>query len=158
MRKNIISRPVEPSPSSPGWWDLETLAEVDVSSESADAPIEHALLPTAQGGWRAAQPGPQIIRLRFSIPQVLRRIRLVFAETERARTQEFVLSWLTSGSEDYREIVRQQYTFSPPGTTSEREDYRVDLNNLIALELRIIPDIGGQPAWASLVSLQLASQ
>jgi hypothetical protein len=32
------------------------------------------------------------------------------------RTQEFVLRWLPEGQQSPREIVRQQYTLSPPAT------------------------------------------
>jgi hypothetical protein len=52
--------------------------------------------------------------------------------------------------------VRQQYNFSRPGATSECEDYLVDLDGVTALELSIVPDIGGGPARASLNQLRLA--
>ena len=70
--------------------------------------------------------------------------------------EEFVLSWSPGGEEHYREIVRQQYNFSPPGVTSEVEDYVVDLDGVAALKLVIIPDISGGHACASLVQLRLA--
>ena len=73
-----------------------------------------------------------------------------------ARRQEFVLSWSPGGEQPYRELVRQQYNFSPPSVTSEVEDYVVDLDNVAALELVIIPDISGGHACASLVQLRLA--
>jgi len=37
------------------------------------------------------------------------------------------------------EIVRQQWTFSPLGSTSEVEDYQVELKNLCFLELTLKP-------------------
>ena len=40
--------------------------------------------------------------------------RPVFQEDEQERTQEFVLRWSPDGGQSYREIVRQQYNFSPP--------------------------------------------
>jgi hypothetical protein len=52
--------------------------------------------------------------------------------------------------------VRQQYNFSPPGTVSEAEEYCVDLDGVRALELRIIPDVSGGDARASLKQLRLA--
>ncbi len=55
------------------------------------------------------------------------------------------------GDDSYREIVRQQYTFSPPGT-AEVENYRVDLDGVTALELRIVPNIGGGETRASVVT------
>jgi hypothetical protein len=81
---------------------------------------------------------------------------LRFDEEEHGRTQEFVLRWLPEGEQSFREIVRQQYTFSPPATNQEIEDYRVNLNGVIALELEIVPDISGGDASASLAQMRLA--
>ena len=55
-----------------------------------------------------------------------------------------------------REIVRQQYNFSPPGNTRELEDYFVDLEAMTMLELQINPDISGGGVHASLEQLRLA--
>lgn len=67
-----------------------------------------------------------------------------------------MLRWLPEGEQSSREIVRQQYTFSPPGTNQEIEDYSVKLNRLSALELEIVPDIRGGDAYASLAQMRLA--
>ena len=80
----------------------------------------------------------------------------MFHEGEQERTQEFVLRWSPDGGQSYREIVRQQYNFSPPGATREVEDYEINLEGVTALELEIVPDISGGPASASLVQLRLA--
>ena len=157
MRKRIINRgPQEISPPNQPWLNLEALADVEVTSEDAAHPIEAALIPGAGPGWRAEQPGQQTIRLLFHEPQKIKRMNLVFQENERERTQQFVLRWSSDTGRSYREIVRQQYNFSPPDTTSEREDYTVDLDGLTTLELNIIPDISGGPACASLNQLRLA--
>ncbi|MEI9892516.1 MAG: hypothetical protein WDN28_00970 [Chthoniobacter sp.] len=47
-------------------------------------------------------------------PTDLRLIHLVFTEDTTARTQEFVLRWSAGGDQPTQEIVRQQYTTSPP--------------------------------------------
>jgi len=107
-------------------------------------------------GWRAAQPGEQTIRLRFDEPLRLQRIRLVFHEDEQGRTQEFVLRWSPDGGQSYREIVRQQYNFSPPEAVREIEEYDVDLDGVTGLELRIKPDISGGSARAALTQLSVA--
>ena len=63
------------------------------------------------------------------------------------------------GSGDWRssrEIVRQQWNFSPEGATQEIEDYDVGLTSVTALELRITPDINGGNAIAALRELRLA--
>lgn len=157
MRKRIISQGSEEnSPADPKWLDVEGLAQVEISSEDPAHPIESALTPGTGLGWRAAGPGQQIIRLLFDKPLRLRCIHLVFHETEKARTQALVLRWSPGGRPSYREIVRQQYTFSPPHTSHEVEDFEVDLEGLMALELGIVPDISGGSSYASLAQLRLA--
>ena len=155
MIKRIIGQEIQnlPTPNQ-DWLNLDILAQVEVSSEDAGHPIESSLIPGNDVGWRAAESGPQTVRLVFDQPQRIRRIQLKFHEDEFERTQQFVLRWSSNGS--YREIVRQQYNFSPPTTTSEFEDYHLDLVDLTALELNIIPDISGGPARASLAKLNLA--
>jgi hypothetical protein len=156
MRKRTIQpdSTQQPTPAS-AWLDLEPIAEVEISSEDPSHPIEGALRHGAGPGWRAATAGEQTIRLRFDAPQPIRRVRLVFHEGERPRTQEFVLRWSGDGGQSYREIVRQQYNFSPPGSTDEVEEYTVELDQVSVLELRIIPAIGGGEARASLERLAL---
>ncbi|MEO5864230.1 MAG: carbohydrate-binding protein [Nitrospiraceae bacterium] len=156
MRKRIIA-PVQQKTTSPDqdWLNVESLAEVEITSEDAAHPIEFALLPGQASGWRAAGPGMQTIRILFSQPQRLRRICLNFVETHTERTQEYVLRWSSDGGQSFREIVRQQWNFSPHGTTGETEDHHVELPAVTVLELSIIPDISGGNAFASLAQLRL---
>jgi hypothetical protein len=157
MRKRIIGHgPREVAAAEPVWLDLERLAQVEITSEDADHPIESALIPGTGSGWRAAQPGEQTIRLLFDEPLRLQRLRIVFHEGEQERTQEFVLRWSPDGGQSYREIVRQQYNFSPPKGGREVEDYDVDLDGVTVLELRIVPDISGGGVRASLAQLRVA--
>jgi hypothetical protein len=158
MRKRIIHRSSkEPSSAEQDWLDLERLAQVEVTSEDAGRPVEPALTAGGGGpGWLAGETGEQTIRLLFDEPQALRHIQLVFEEERRERTHEFVLRWSGDGGRSYREILRQQYTFSPPGATREVEDYVVNLHGVTVLELRIVPDISRGDARASLTLLRLA--
>ncbi len=157
MRKRIINRdPQSVAPVDQGWLDLQSLAQVELTSEDAANPVEAALVPGAGLGWRAAQAGEQTIRLLFDELQRVRRIQLVFHEDQQARTQEFVLRWSPDGGQSYRDIVRQQYNFSPLGVTREFEDYAVDLAGVTAMELRIVPDISGGDARASVAQLRIA--
>jgi hypothetical protein len=84
------------------------------------------------------------------------RIQLLFREDQQQRTQEFLLRWSSDGGQSYQELVRQQFNFSPPGTTRQLEDYAVDLESVTALELRIFPDVAGGVARASLAQLRVA--
>lgn len=157
MLKRVIGQETQVA-SAPNqqWLNLDALAQVEVTSEEAAHPIESGLLPGSESGWRAAQPGPQTMRLVFDQPQRIKRVHLEFHEDELQRTQQFVLRWSSNGGESYREIVRQQYNFSPPTTTRECEDYPVDLDGVTTLELSIVPEISGGSARASLAQLRLA--
>src|SRR6266849_5217184 len=142
MRKTIInSDTISPRPQSQEkWLDLEEIASIEVTSEDPNFPIEGALAAREGSGWRAAEKGEQIIRIVLANARPLRRIRLEFAETEIERTQEFRLRW-SSAAGPFREIVRQQWNFSPEGSTSEIEDFQVVLENLSVLELTLKPDL-----------------
>ena len=135
---------------------MEELAEVEITSEDTAHPIESALLPGRASGWRAADPGTQTIRLIFSAPQRLRRIWLNFVEPSTERMQEYIVRWSPDGGQSFREIIRQQWNFSPQGATSETGDHHVSLPAVTVLELSIIPDISGGNAFASLAQLRLA--
>ena len=156
MRKTITAHAAQVTPSDRDWLELERVARVEVSSEEEASPIEAALTPRRGSGWRAAQAGAQTIRILFDTPQRLRQIWLVFSEDEQERTQEFVIRWSPEGRAISHELLRQQWTFSPPGTTREIEDYRVDLAGVEMLELTIVPDISGGDARASLEQMRLA--
>jgi hypothetical protein len=157
MRKRLISPMPHDRLSFDGaGLDLANLATVEVTSEDEAHPIECALQLGDRRGWRAAEPGLQIVQLLFDQPQKLKRIWLIFEETENQRTQEFVLRWSQDHGRSFREIVRQQWNFSPPATVRETEDYTVDLSDVTAVELKILPDQGGGMARASLASLRLA--
>jgi hypothetical protein len=156
MRKRLITPIPQDDPSlDEGWLDLDDAAVVEVTSEEKEYPVESALVLGEMRGWRAADSGTQTIRLIFDEPQRLTRISLVFEETETERTQEFVLRWSSDGGRSFREIVRQQWNFSPPKTMREVEEYRVELSDVSVLELVIVPDISGGAARASLRSLRL---
>jgi hypothetical protein len=63
-----------------------------------------------------------------------------FEKRREARTQEFVLHWSPTAGGSSRDIVRQQYHFSPSGTSEEIQVYRVELEDVVALEITIIPN------------------
>ena len=159
MRKTIINQAAEISlfPDL-NFLDLEQLAQVEFTSECPEHLIESALLLSEDSGagWQASRGGEQTIRVVFDAPRTIEHIFLVFDEPQQPRTQEFVLLWLMENESTYREILRQQYHFSPPNTTREIEHYELRLDNLKALELRIIPDIGGGEACVKLQKLRLA--
>jgi len=59
--------------------------------------------------------------------------------------QEFVLRWSSDNGNSFREIVRQQWNFSPPDSIREAEDYAVELSEVTTLELcrtRVAAQVG----------------
>ena len=157
MRKKIIDQDLTPSaPADKEWLNLERVAEVEVTSEDPDFPIEEALTVGGKSGWRASKSGLQTVRLIFDEPQRISRIHLLIKEEKQSRTQEFVLRWAPATDQILEEIVRQQYNFNPENSTEEQEDYTVRLENVKVLELSIIPDVGGSDARASLSEFWVA--
>lgn len=148
MRKRVLV-PAD-SATAEQWLDLSTVASVEVTSEEPEHPVETALAGGPGPGWRAERPGKQTIRIVFDDPQQIRRIYLRFVEHEIERVQEFTLAWAGGHGEPLREIVRQQWNFSPNGSTTEIEDYGVDLAQVLVLELSINPDIRSPDAVATL--------
>ena len=158
MRKTLINQTAGNTPDSDlNYLDLEHLAQVEISSENPEYPIEGALVEGSESGWQAACPGEQTIRLVFDQAQDVKHISLEFDEHDQSRTQEFALFWRMDDEDFFREILRQQYHFSPPLTNHEIENYEVDLKQLKALELRIVPNMGGGEARAKLRRLQVSA-
>ena len=155
MRKRIINQG-DSKQNEQDWINIANVAQVEITSEDSAYPIESALSSGNSTGWRAAQPGKQTIRILFDEPQRINCIHLQFDEDTQTRTHEFAILWSSVGEESYHEILRQQFTFSPPGTTREVEDYVVNLTGVKALELQIVPDVNNSNALASLTNLQIA--
>ncbi len=156
MRKRIIgTHPASVlSVSSSACMDLAQIATVEVTSEDPRFPVD-SLFTEGGSGWRAGESGEQQIRLIFDEPVTVRRIRLRFEEPTTTRTQEFVLRWSDAHSGASREIVRQQWNFNPDGSTTEVEDYAVDLDGLSVLELLIWPDKSQREAVASIAAFRI---
>ena len=157
MRKSMITPETgEAVTAGLAWLDLTKIARAELTSEDPLYPIESALNPSGETGWRAAGSGRQTLRLLFDEPLLIRYVHLEFNEDKRQRTQEFVLRWSLDSGRSWREIVRQQYSFSPPDSCREVEEYNVNLAGVTTLELGIIPDISGEDVRASLARLLLA--
>jgi hypothetical protein len=158
MRKRIVDRRASEffPDSGQGWLDLQQLATVEVTSEDPHFPIDAVFGSDRDAGWRASQSGEQLIRVIFDQPVSIRRIQLYFREPDLERTQEFTLRWSSEDGGATKEIVRQQWNFSPTGSTSEVEDYQVNLHDVSVLELAIKPDLGRSEVPATLAMWRVA--
>jgi hypothetical protein len=157
VRKRIISdRTVAKPGPGPRWMDLGQIATVEVTSEDPSFPIESVFNSSSGPGWRASQKGEQQIRLIFDQAVAVHRIQLHFLEPTRDRLQEFTVRWSAADGGQPKEIVRQQWNFSPAGSTSELEDYEVNLDGVSTVELVIKPDLTHNEALATLAAWRVA--
>ena len=156
MQKRIIAtNHAEIEASRTGFLDLDTLAEVEITSEHPEHPIDAALLPGSIGGWRAGTPGCQIIRLHFKQAQAVCCIQLDFIESAVSRTQEYLIRLSADEGKSFVDIVRQQWNFHPQGSTTESEQHVLNFPAVNTIELNINPDVGNSNAFASLASLRV---
>ena len=157
LRKQVLEHQLATGIQTEGI-PVAELATVLVTSESVDYPIEHVFdSRRGPGGsrWMAEEPGEQTLILAFDVPQTLRKVTLEVEEPAVSRTQELALAVSDDGGQTYRELVRQEYNFSPPETAFEREDWKVSAEMVTHLRLWIKPDKGGKPCRATLTSLTL---
>ena len=156
LRKQIIEPGSSPEPGPSEGIDVAASATVMVTSESPDHPVDHAFdARRGPGGsrWIAGGPGEQRVILAFDAPRLVHRIALEIEETECSRTQEIWLEVSDDGGETYRQVIRQEYNFSPTGSTFEREDWTIAAQAVTHLRLTVKPDKGGGDFRASLTSM-----
>jgi hypothetical protein len=158
LRKRLLDRVSPERSRPPGEKDVEALATVSVTSEAPGHPVDNAFDDRRGPGgsrWMAAEPGEQVLIIAFDAPQVIREVSVDVEEREVSRTQELHLALSRDGGETYREVVRQEYNFSPPGTTFESERWQVNGEGTTHVRLVIKPDKGGGPGRATVTTLAL---
>ncbi len=131
------------------WLDLIVLAAVTIS-------VGGQRFSQSAGTWSADCPGEQLIDIRFRRPTTLSRVRVVSREAEQSRTQEMTIWASLRRGERHREVVRLQFTFSP-ARTEHVEEYVLQLEDVSALQVRIVPSIEGRRATARVNELQVAA-
>jgi hypothetical protein len=158
LRKSILTDRSVIGVARPAEKEVAAIATVLVTSEAPDHPIDNAFDDhRGPGGsrWVAAELGEQRLILAFDTPQTIRTIIVEVEETEVSRTQELQVSVSFDGGQSFQELRRQEYVFSPPGTTFEREEWAVTADGVTHLQLVIKPDKGGTPYRATLTTLVL---
>jgi hypothetical protein len=159
LRKQITPERPRVSVALENEIEVARVASVQVSSEQNDHPIDHVFDGSRGPGgsrWIADGPGEQTVILVFDAPQTITRVVVEVEEVEVSRTQELSVSVSDDGGRTYRNLVRQEFNFSPPGTTFEREIWSVAAARVTHLRLEIKPDKGGRIGLATLTSLSLA--
>jgi len=158
LRKQVVSKRSSESASFEGEISIADVATVQVTSEEVDHPIDNAFDHNRGPGgsrWIADGPGEQTVILLFDSPQTIRTIGVEVEELAVSRTQELSVSVSSDGGRTYRELVRQEFNFSPPATSFERELWSVSAGAVTHLRLEIKPDKGGRVGRATLTSLTL---
>jgi hypothetical protein len=159
LRKELIQKRSATSGPFEGELPIASVATVQVTSEQADHPIDHVFDDRRGPGgsrWIAEEPGQQTVILVFDSPQTIRRVGVEVEELGVQRTQALSVSMSSDGGRTYRELVRQEFTFSPPRTSFEREDWSVTAEAVTHLRFEIKPDKGGRVGRATLTSLSVA--
>lgn len=141
-----------------GTLDVAAIASVLLTSECSEHPIENAFdANDGPGGtrWIAGEPGEQTVTLAFDSPQTIREVAVQCEERELSRTQVLKLSISQDGGQSYRELLRQEYNFSPQGATFEEETWAISVEGVTHLQVHFQPDKGHVPVRATLTSLVL---
>ncbi len=141
-----------------GQLDIAGCATVAYSSEDAAHPIENLLDDrTGAGGtyWASERfnTTEQLV-VEFDAPQSISRLVYEIEETRLERTQETRIEVSSDHGHAYRQLVVQEYAFSPQGATFEREDLRLNAAGVTHLRLTLVPNKSGS-GKATLTSLRL---
>jgi hypothetical protein len=158
IRKRLMNERRLPSPERPGEIDIANHATLVYSSEDPDHPLEHLIDrrfgPSATRWASARQNTTEHIVLEFDHSQPISRLIYEVEECWQERTQEIRVEVSTDHGSTYRQVLVQEYTFSPQGATFQHEDLRLNLPEITHLSLTIVPNKGGSGV-ASLTSLRL---
>ena len=138
--------------------DIAGCATVSYSSQDPAHPVEHLLDGQSNPGatrWMSARADTiEHIVLEFDRPQTISRLVYEVEEARRERTQEVRVEVWEDGARTYRQILVQEYNFSPGGATYQREEQRVNLRQVTHLRLTIVPNKSGS-GTATLTALRL---
>jgi hypothetical protein len=157
----LRKRPLEKAAANAattGEIDIAGCATIAYSSEKPDHPVEH-LLDASFGPratrWISAHPNTiEHILVEFDRPQAIARLVYEVAEAMHERTQEIHVEVSEDGGRTYRQILVQEYNFSPRGATYQREEQRINLENVTHLRLTVVPNKRGSGS-ATLTALRL---
>ena len=94
------------------------------------------------------------IVIEIDRPQTISGLVYEVEETTRERTQAVRVEASEDGGQSYRQILVQEYNFSPGGATYQREEQRFNLRQVTHLRLTIVPNKSGS-GTATLTALRL---
>lgn len=146
LRKRIATQPEEVKNQKEGRiLDLLNNAEVIITSEDESHPVDNLVDGSRGRGssqWLAGTSGQQVLIFKFDTPQHIAEIVYEIEETKDTRTQEILIEASSGAGEKYRELVRQEYNFSPAGSTFQKEIVTVNIPGITNIKMTIKPDKG----------------
>jgi hypothetical protein len=157
LRKRPLEADAAASGRAANEIDIAGCATVSYSSEDPAHPVEHLLDGQSGPGatrWMSAPDTIEHLVVEFDQPQTISRLMYEVEEATRERTQEVRVEISEDGARTYRQILVQEYNFSPRGATYQREEQRFDLHGVTHLRLTIVPNKSGS-GTATLTALRL---
>ena len=160
MPDEVRKRRLEPRELGPkrNASNLAALATIAYSSEDPLFPVENIIDTSTGPGspkWCAAAVSTnEEIVLEFDQPQSFGRLVFEVEENEYERIQEITIEASYDRGRSFRQLHRQEFSFSPHGATFEREDLNLTVRNISHLRCVFIPNKQGS-GRACLTTLQL---
>ena len=158
LRKRPLETDAATNARAAGEIDIAGCATIAYSSEDPAHPVEHMLDGRSGPGatrWMSARPDTtEHIVIEFDRPQTISRLVYEVEETMQERTQEVRVEVSEDAGRSYRQILVQEYNFSPGGATCQREEQRFNLEKITHLRLTVVPNKKGS-GMATLTSLRL---
>ena len=159
LRKRPLETDAATNARAAGEIDIAGCGTIAYSSEDPAHPVEHMLDGRSGPGatrWISARPDTtEHIVIEFDRPETISRLVYEVEETMRERTQEEVRVEVSEdGGRSYRQILVQEYNFSPGGATYQREEQRFNLRQVTHLRLTIFPNKSGS-GTATVTALRL---
>jgi hypothetical protein len=158
LRKRPLEADAATSARDAGEINIAGCSTIAYSSEDAAHPVERMLDGRSRPGatrWMSARPDTtEHMVIEFDRPQTISRLVYEVEETMRERTQEVRVEVSEDGGRSYRQILVQEYNFSPGGATYQHEEQRFNLRQVTHLRLTIVPNKSGS-GTATLATLRL---
>ena len=158
LRKRPLEADAATSARDAGEINIAGCSTIAYSSEDAAHPVERMLDGRSRPGatrWMSARPDTtEHMVIEFDRPQTISRLVYEVKETMRERTQEVRVEVSEDGGRSYRQILVQEYNFSPGGATYQHEEQRFNLRQVTHLRLTIVPNKSGS-GTATLATLRL---
>ena len=160
VRKRLLEDARLLPASSSAEVNLSTGATIGYSSEEPTHPIDNLFDGRdGPGGtyWESSQENrAETLLIEFDQTQTISRLIFEAEERQLERTQEIRLEVSCDGGISFRQLLVQEFVFSPAGATFQREDLRVSLAGASHLRLTVVPNKNGS-GRAKLTSLRLFS-